>query len=251
MGNIYSHGAVNIGAAHGINARSGCFMQRQLLNSSMFRMNGRPYSYLEKQLFEVRLEDVPGERIKYLYDGPLFKRGWVVQERYLSARMLHFSSKLMCLTKLVKCSTIMCNESPELDCPAQHPRGQDDANTAWPFLPHAVRGNSDDQTASFDVDDISRTYFMPICIFLGDRTTFREEEFSARLHGLVRICNTETSPPTIDNEPCIFFSENPDGIDRMQRLFVCRGLRVHRREDGVFVCVAHTTVHPSTRLCRY
>ena len=80
MSQIYSNGAVNISADHAKNANDGCFIDRdlELLKSVYFKRKGEDYVFAE--------EDINMQ----IFDLPLSQRGWVMQERLLSPRVLHF-----------------------------------------------------------------------------------------------------------------------------------------------------------------
>lgn len=71
---------MNISADHAGNAEVGCFVDHdiELLNSVYFRWDGIDHVLLEDDL------------CMQIFTMPLSKRGWVVQERLLSPRVLHF-----------------------------------------------------------------------------------------------------------------------------------------------------------------
>lgn len=80
MNEVYSNCTPNISADHAVNADEGCFVHRdlELLKSVYFKWKGRDHALIEDDM---------GMRLS---DTPLGKRGWVVQERLLSPRVLHF-----------------------------------------------------------------------------------------------------------------------------------------------------------------
>ena len=86
MGQVYALGYLNIAARSAVNARSGCFIARQpeppacplVYESSDSSVTGSMY---------IRDPSYQAERLK---DSPLDKRGWVLQERVLSPRIVHY-----------------------------------------------------------------------------------------------------------------------------------------------------------------
>lgn len=77
MNLVYSHAVVNIGALNALSPHDGIFRSRPLRR--------RFARYRDMRLTNERFNEP---------DGPLFNRGWVFQERYLSQRMLHFGDQL-------------------------------------------------------------------------------------------------------------------------------------------------------------
>jgi hypothetical protein len=89
MGEIYQHGYCNIAATAAPDGRTGCFLERNPLLAQPFR---------------VHIDSYPGPRSKSgvyslaprvfweqgLLQAPLLQRAWVVQERTLAPRVLHF-----------------------------------------------------------------------------------------------------------------------------------------------------------------
>ncbi|KAH8812172.1 heterokaryon incompatibility protein-domain-containing protein [Xylogone sp. PMI_703] len=80
MNKIYSNCTINIAADHAANANEGCFVDRDidLLNSVYFKREGEAYV--------LRENDIDMQVLSL----PLAQRGWVMQERLLSPRVLHF-----------------------------------------------------------------------------------------------------------------------------------------------------------------
>ncbi|KAF4633390.1 hypothetical protein G7Y89_g4731 [Cudoniella acicularis] len=80
MNEIYSNCTLNISADHAANADEGCFVNRdvELLNSVYFKKKNRDCVFVD------------GDVNAQLFRTPLGQRGWVVQERLLSPRVLHF-----------------------------------------------------------------------------------------------------------------------------------------------------------------
>ncbi len=89
MGDIYQHAYCNIAATAAPDGRTGCFLERNPLLAQPFR---------------VRIDSYPGPRSNSsvyslapqvfweqgLLQAPLLQRAWVVQERTLSPRVIHF-----------------------------------------------------------------------------------------------------------------------------------------------------------------
>ncbi|KAK4500926.1 hypothetical protein PRZ48_009118 [Zasmidium cellare] len=91
---VYSNSTLNIGA-HGKDAGAGCFQhRRQPREPGSLSIRWRRKHTEEEKIFEVyekRVKD-PDPRREFLM-GPLLCRGWVVQERALCRRMLHFTAE--------------------------------------------------------------------------------------------------------------------------------------------------------------
>lgn len=88
MSNVYSGSVCNIAAAGSSNRNGRCFRERSLLSVtpcliSTHYGNRRNQQYLMTAHFDKHLSQ----------SEPFFRRGWVVQERYLSPRVLYFGRK--------------------------------------------------------------------------------------------------------------------------------------------------------------
>jgi Heterokaryon incompatibility protein (HET) len=86
MGDIYAGGICNISALAGKDSRAGCFITRNPLKYVHCRI-GAPKKCVEKEAYSI----TKGDPLPSGTEGHLSTRGWVVQERTLSPRTLHFS----------------------------------------------------------------------------------------------------------------------------------------------------------------
>jgi hypothetical protein len=117
MADIYQCSAWNIAATAGLNGNEGCYAQTQerwlvgsptVFFSNNYVIQGSTgYKVVPRGWYAV----VPKEFVQTgLAQQPLCNRGWVVQERLLAPRTLHFSASEMfweCLT-LFACETFPC-----------------------------------------------------------------------------------------------------------------------------------------------
>ncbi|KAK7949564.1 hypothetical protein PG988_016203 [Apiospora saccharicola] len=95
MGDIYQHAVLNIAATHGIDSHAGLFTpQYPNTNCGVFRMNGG------EEVDGGGIEMIVAENLGFPFgdywkeaieQGSLNQRGWVLQERLLSARKIHFA----------------------------------------------------------------------------------------------------------------------------------------------------------------
>jgi hypothetical protein len=96
MTEIYYNCTLNISANHAANAEEGCFVSRdvELLNSVYFKMKDRCHGVVDGNFVLVNEDTdyifVDKDIYMQLFTTPLAQRGWVVQERLLSPRVLHF-----------------------------------------------------------------------------------------------------------------------------------------------------------------
>ena len=87
MSSIYGGSSLNIAASFASDGRVGCFVDRVL--ADIWRILVRAKVGNEDRFFEC----LPPEMYRRgLTEMPLLQRGWVVQERILAPRMLHFTS---------------------------------------------------------------------------------------------------------------------------------------------------------------
>ncbi len=90
MNNIYKNGICNIAAVDSVDANSGCFFDRDAtdLNTLVIKT---AWEDCESAFYTCeKLEDSWEAGV---LQRPLFKRAWVVQERFLAPRMLHFGRR--------------------------------------------------------------------------------------------------------------------------------------------------------------
>jgi hypothetical protein len=91
MGNVYQNGICNIAATGAADGSAGCFMKRDPILAQNCRIK------IDATLSKVRLKpgiyDLVPEKLweDGLSTAPLNQRAWVVQERILAPRVLHFS----------------------------------------------------------------------------------------------------------------------------------------------------------------
>ena len=91
MGEIYAHGLLNIAATASADGNGGLFNQRVDLLTSPCLLESRDASD-NVQHFSLYPADAWQTGVE---DTALGKRGWVIQERILSPRVLHFASNQM------------------------------------------------------------------------------------------------------------------------------------------------------------
>ncbi len=91
MASIYSNGYVNIAAAASLNGSGGCFPNYRRYMTPLERLPAVDLKWMKGGQFHgvVKVGSLP-MGFKYGVDwGPLAKRGWVVQERILSKRIIY------------------------------------------------------------------------------------------------------------------------------------------------------------------
>lgn len=87
MRNTYENGILNIGVANASSPYEGCFRRRDTSLASAFQI---AWHDREESTSIYRLSQEPSPRPSDILRQPLFKRAWVLQERLLCQRMLHF-----------------------------------------------------------------------------------------------------------------------------------------------------------------
>jgi hypothetical protein len=94
MDRIYAGGALNISATHGHNGNAGCYSQRMEkpplppIIVSWLRYSG---PHMQPIYCELRAPAHVPYSIEAYGQSPVFSRGWIVQERILAPRVLHFA----------------------------------------------------------------------------------------------------------------------------------------------------------------
>ena len=89
MGGIYQSSLCTITAAAADNADGGCFSARNPLSYDWCKLSGEG----EDALYASLAYRSTGARNEVLRESPLIERAWVMQERLLSPRMLHFGPR--------------------------------------------------------------------------------------------------------------------------------------------------------------
>jgi hypothetical protein len=104
MGNIYKNGLCNIAATAANDGQTGLFFQRNPLLAQRCRISIKSLpSFLRPGLYDLFQQ--------YLWDNsvseaPLNQRAWVIQERILAPRVIHFGKNQLLweCSELVRCS---------------------------------------------------------------------------------------------------------------------------------------------------
>ncbi|KAL9107679.1 MAG: hypothetical protein Q9227_007486 [Pyrenula ochraceoflavens] len=90
MSSVYTHSHVNIAATSSPNGQHGCFRDRKPDQHRTLLDVPHPESkFLITETYPERIFTMPT-----IEDGPLYQRAWVVQEAWLSPRVLHFCGGL-------------------------------------------------------------------------------------------------------------------------------------------------------------
>ncbi|KAL9112220.1 MAG: hypothetical protein Q9187_007804, partial [Circinaria calcarea] len=93
MGQIYSFSQCTIAATGSSNSHGGCFVKRKPLELQPCRISGNILS-AQNASEDLYLYDWHTERFsEELADAPLNSRAWVLQERILSPRVLHYNGR--------------------------------------------------------------------------------------------------------------------------------------------------------------
>jgi len=92
MQDVYRGSLCNIAASGSGSSLEGCFRKRkpQLVKPCIVKTS---YSHANLTNLECIVENSSEKDIPHDNDQPLFRRGWVLQERYLAPRTLHFGSE--------------------------------------------------------------------------------------------------------------------------------------------------------------
>jgi hypothetical protein len=87
MGDFYKNAVCNIAATAAPNGRLGCFFERdpELVIPCRVQSKSFPKQSSDSELFELVLSAIWGHNVD---DAPLNSRPWVMQERFLSPRII-------------------------------------------------------------------------------------------------------------------------------------------------------------------
>ncbi|KAH9211719.1 heterokaryon incompatibility protein-domain-containing protein, partial [Leptodontidium sp. 2 PMI_412] len=128
MGDVYKNALCNIAATAAPDGRTGCFLERNplLARTCRLRIEGLPGPAPKSQVYDLARGDFWKQGISA---APLIRRGWVLQERILAPRIIHFGK------------TQLFWECHELDSCEMFPDGVpreylgDEADRFWPLDP--------------------------------------------------------------------------------------------------------------------
>lgn len=89
MGDVYKNALCNIAATAAPDGRTGCFLERNplLARTCRLRIEGLPGPAPKSQVYDLARGDFWKQGISA---APLIQRGWVLQERTLAPRVIHF-----------------------------------------------------------------------------------------------------------------------------------------------------------------
>ena len=122
MTQVYANSILNIGAAHAKGPHEGCFADRDRILNPPECFSWTPSSLQPEQVFQIYQSFEVHKEFYYLRrENRLFERAWVLQERLLSPRMLHFGRSQL----YWECEEISpaCETYPwGIHIPANHPR---------------------------------------------------------------------------------------------------------------------------------
>lgn len=91
MGDIYFHSTLTIAATASASNHGGCYKTRDPLSYLPCRLDGKPSGGLYATR-NGQQRDIISVQRRFVQDAPLNQRAWVVQERLLSQRILHFTA---------------------------------------------------------------------------------------------------------------------------------------------------------------
>jgi Heterokaryon incompatibility protein (HET) len=89
MGNVYRNSLCNIAATAAPDGRTGCFLQHNpvLARTCRIRIDGLPGPAPKSKVYDL----VQSNFWQYSIDfAPLIRRGWILQERVLAPRVIHY-----------------------------------------------------------------------------------------------------------------------------------------------------------------
>lgn len=92
MGNVYKNSLCNIAATAAPDGHTGCFLERNplLARTCRVRIEGLPGSAPDSHIYDLVRGNIWQNGIDF---APLIQRGWVLQERVLAPRVIHFGKK--------------------------------------------------------------------------------------------------------------------------------------------------------------
>lgn len=88
---VYENSILNLGVAHATSPLQSCFQDREEHPRSAPIVEWKPRPSDEESMYLAVSPSKVEEEISELRQNPLFRRGWVFQERLLCRRMLHFA----------------------------------------------------------------------------------------------------------------------------------------------------------------
>lgn len=148
MSDIYTNAYINIGASSANNSSEGCFFNRDRTHVNLHIFDPKTWLHLGKSwlLLTSAFNDE-------LDQQPLYRRGWVVQERLLAKRMIHFTrdqvwwecrEKKWCETfpRGLPNSTAIWELQQNIAPPTQSPKS---ARLAYNYWMHTIENYSDCQ----------------------------------------------------------------------------------------------------------
>ena len=93
MRNVYANGLINFGATHARNPFDGCFTDREIVQANDFTISWRPSSQNALQRYHVyHFSFAHANSYDFYHRHALMERGWILQERVLAPRTLHFGN---------------------------------------------------------------------------------------------------------------------------------------------------------------
>jgi hypothetical protein len=95
MGDVYKNALCNIAATAAPDGRTGCFLERNplLAQTCRVRIEGLPGPAPVSRIYELVRKDFWEQEIN---KAPLIQRAWVLQERTLAPRIIHFGKNQLC-----------------------------------------------------------------------------------------------------------------------------------------------------------